>query len=378
MKIIFEDCPIFLLPKYSVIDSFYKFPNGSEIHFAGTDNQSYENLRGTSSDLNIIDEAAFCTELDYIMRSILIPQTLTTGAKTLLASTPPKTPAHDYFYIAQECKMLGFYSEFTIYQNTRVTKETIDLYALESGGYDSTTFRREYLCQFVVDDSLAIIPEWKDDYIETYEKDGFSHFMHRYTAMDLGVKDLTAVLFATYDFRRGILYVEEEAEMNGPTMTTPRLAALINDTEKKVYGELKPYLRISDNNNLLLLQDLGTLHACYFLPTNKDSLDAMVNEVRILVGEGRLRVNARCLKTIGGLKYGVFDDRRKEFARTTAYGHFDHLAALVYLIRNLDRQTNPVPSMFRLDDHRHFIPESYRSSDSTQVSVLRNIFKGGN
>lgn len=375
MKLILDDCPITMLPKYSVMDSFYRFPNGSEIHFAGTDNQNYENLRGTASDLNIIDEAAFCSELDYLMRSILIPQTLTTGAKTLLASTPPPTPAHDFFYIAQECRMEGAYSEFTVNQNLNIDRATIDLYAKESGGYESSTFKREYLCQFVVDDNLSIVPEWRDEFVSEYVKDGFSPFMHRYTAMDLGVKDLTAILFATYDFRRGILYIEDEAEMSGPQMTTPKLAMLVETKEAEVYGGIKPYTRVSDNNNLLLLQDLGALHQCHFIPTSKDSLDAMINEVRILVGEGRLRVDPKCAKLIGGLKYGVFDAKRKEFARTTAYGHFDHLAALVYLIRNLDRQTNPVPPMYNLSDFTHYVPESLRQSDGVNVSVLKNLFK---
>ena len=375
MKIILNDCPIFLLPHYSVMDSFYRFPNGSEIHYAGTDNQNYENLRGTASHLNIIDEAAFCSDLDYLMRSILIPQTLTTGAKTLLASTPPPTPAHDFFYIAQECKLQGAYSEFTVKDNLSLTKDTIDIYAKESGGYESSTFKREYLCQFVVDDSLSIVPEWRDEFEAEYVKDGFSPFMHRYTAMDLGVKDLTAILFATYDFRRGILYVEDEAEMSGPLMTTPKLAELVNQTETRVYGGIKPYTRISDNNNLLLLQDLGSLHDCHFSATSKDSLDAMINEVRILVGEGRLRVDPKCKKLLGGLKYGVFDAKRKEFARTTAYGHFDHLAALVYLIRNLDRQTNPVPAMYNLSDYTHYVPEGLRKSDSAAGNVLKNLFK---
>jgi len=373
MKIIFKDCPHDLLPKYSTIDSFYRFPNGSEIHFAGTDNQNYENLRGTSSDLNIIDEAGFCTELDYLMRSILIPQTLTTGAKTLLASTPPKTPAHDYFYIAQECKIAGHYSEFTINDNDSITAETIELYARDAGGKDSSTYQREYLCMFVVDDNLSIIPEWRDQFVSNYEKDGYSQFMHRYTAMDLGVKDLTAYIFGTYDFRRGILYIEDEGDMSGPTMTTPKLADAIREKEVEVFGDIEPYTRISDNNNLLLLQDLGSLHDCFFTPTSKDSLDAMINEVRILVSEGRLRVSPKCEKLIGCLKYGVFNEKRKEFARTTAYGHFDHLAALVYLVRNLDRQTNPIPSLYKLSDHTHFIPEYKRTSDSGANSALKNI-----
>lgn len=375
IKMLIQDCPEAMRPDYNTQDNVYRFKNGSEIHFAGTDNQNYESLRGTASHLNIVDEAAFCDELDYIVRSVLMPQTLTTKGTTILASTPPPTPAHDFYALAQEAMANGFYQEFSIYENKSVDKETLDLYAKESGGYESTTFKREYLVQFVVDESLAICPEWRDSYIDELPKTDIYEYLHKYVAMDLGVVDFTAAIFGTYHFPNATLYIEDEYTISGPKMTTPILAEDIKNKELELWADQKPYVRVSDNNNLLLLQDLGILHDLEFAPTSKDSLEAMVNELRIMVGSGRIKVSPRCVKLVQCLKYGVWDLRRKKFARVSHLGHFDHIAALIYLIRNLDKHTNPVPQLHNINLATHYVPRWTReqSQDARALTKAFNL-----
>lgn len=374
IQMLTQDCPVHIRPEWHLQDNVYRFQNGSEIHFAGTDNQNYESLRGTSSDLNIVDEAAFCDELDYIVRSVLMPQTLTTKGTTVLASTPPPTPAHDFYALAQEAMANGFYQEFNIFDNKSIDKETLDLYAKESGGYESTTFKREYLVKFVVDENLAICPEWRDDYIADLEKNDIYDYLHGYVAMDLGVVDFTAAIFAKYHFPSATLYIEDEYTISGPKMTTPILANALKDKEAELWGMSRPYVRVADNNNLLLLQDLGTLHEIEFAPTSKDSLEAMVNELRIMVGSGRVKVSSKCLKLIQCLKYGVWDSKRKKFARVRHLGHFDHIAALIYLIRNLDKHTNPVPQLHNVSRSTHYTPK-HTIERSEDVRALTKAFK---
>lgn len=354
-KWIISDAPRSLRPRYMSQDQVWAFPNGSEIHTAGTDNGHYESLRGTTSHLNIIDEAGFCDELDYILRSVLMPQTLTTGGTTLMASTPSKTPAHDWYGIAMECEAAGHYRCYDIYDNKTLDQSTIDKFAKESGGYNSSTFKREYLCQFIVDQELQIIPEWNSDYIVNTIPDEYRKYYHNYVSMDLGVKDFTAVLFGYYDFRRAKMIVTDELTMAGAAMTTLTLKDAIIEKERDNFGNLPVYRRVADNNNLLLLQDLGSMHQIHFAPTNKDSLDAMVNEVRMFVNEGRLHVDPKCTMLIGCLKYGIWDAKHKEFGRATVYRHFDHLASLIYMIRNLDQSTNPIPSTHFYNINTHHI-----------------------
>lgn len=354
-RIMLKTCPLELRPRYFSQDSLWKFPNGSEIHTAGTDNQHFDSLRGTSSHLNVVDEAGFCEDLLEIVNSILLPQTLTTGGTTLMASTPPRSPAHDFYSFVQECESSGFYSKFDVYANKSLAPETIAKFILESGGAQSTTWRREYLVEFIVDEEIQIVPEWKPEYIRSAELDEFRQFYHNYISMDLGVVDFTATLFAHYDFRRATLYVTDELTMSGPEMTTDKLKDAIRIKERENFGAWPTYRRVADNNNLLLLQDLGSLHGLHFMPTDKDSLEAMVNEVRIFVGAGRLIVSPKCKMLIGNLKYGIFDERHRTFARSTIYKHFDHLAALIYMIRNIDQTTNPVPNTYGLSTGSHWL-----------------------
>jgi hypothetical protein len=81
----------------------------------------------------------------------------------------------------------------------------------------------------------------------------------------------------------------------------------------------------------------------------------MVNEVRIMVGSGQIIIHPRCKMLIGCLKYGLWDKNRKEFARNKVYGHFDHLAALIYLVRNLAKHSNPVPQEHGFDPVRSWM-----------------------
>lgn len=354
-RMILKDCPETLKPTYKIMEQMWLFPNGSEIHMAGTDNGNAESLRGTASDLNLIDEAGFATDLDYVLRDILIPQTLTTGGKTLLASSPARTPAHDFTEISRECELDGYFHKFTIYDNPSVSQSTRDLYAKESGGYQSTTWLREYECKDVVDESLAIIPDWKDDYIREIERDDFYQYYHHYVGMDLGRIDNTALVLGTYLFRPATLYIEGEIVMEGSSWTTITLKEALLKKEAELWPGKKPFRRVSDNNNPHLINDLSSLHDVFFMQTDKDALEAMVNAVREMVVQGQLIVHPRCVNLIGCLRWGVWDAKRRGFDRSKKLGHFDTLAALIYLVRNLAKHSNPIPVAHGHENHRAWL-----------------------
>jgi hypothetical protein len=372
---ILEDCPIDIKPVYHSQDMCWNFANGAQIHLSGAQNGHEENLRGTSSNLAIVDEGGFIDDLNYVTNSILIPQLLTTQGTLCIASTPAKSPSHSFTELARECELAGNYSKFTIYENTSLNDKLISQYARESGGKDSTTFKREYLCEFVTDSASQIIPEWDDKYIESHTKTEITKYFHRYVAMDLGVKDFTAVLFGHYDFTRAVLFIEDELTLNGNELTTKTLADEIKTKEKEIFGDIEPYRRISDNNNLMLIQDLQYLNDLSFSPTTKESLEAMVNELRIMVASGRVRINSRCKMLIGCLKYGIWSENNKMFARSTTYKHQDHLAALIYLVRNLDTHSNPIPNTHNISVYTHHINRGFDKDTTDSMENLVSIFK---
>lgn len=347
--VVLETCPKNIRPKYKVQGSKWVFSNGSEIKLVGLD-KSPNSLRGNVIDEIILDEAGFVSNLDYIYKSIIVPATLhRPNCKIIMISTPPSTPAHAFVDFIHKAEVEGSYAKLDIYSNPRITNADIERMAKELGGFESTAFRRECLCELVTDSDSQIIPEWKDTYVVHNEPDEYRWHYHNYVSMDLGVKDFTLVLFGYYDFRRATLVIEDEVKLNGPQLTTVVLKDTVASIENNLWSDRKVYRRISDNNNPQLLQDLSILHRISFISTDKDKLETMINETRMLINQGRVEVDPKCEQLIGCLKYGVWDAKKKAFARSSAYGHFDALAALVYLCRNLDKHCNPIPPTYGFD-----------------------------
>lgn len=350
MKTICQDAPSNIKPIFKGHQGKYVFPStGSEITFAGTDLGNAENLRGNASHLNIVDEAASMSDLLYVLNDILLPQTLTTKGTTLIASTPPRSPSHEFCDIAREAELTKFYSKYTIWDNTSIAKEDLTRFIEAAGGIESTTFKREYMCEFIVDSNLALCREWNKSYVIDENRTEFYNYYDRYVSMDIGVRDFTAILFGYYDFMQARLYIQDEVTIKGQDVTTPNISKAIKDKEVILWSTKPPRKRIADNNNLILLQDLETSHKLPFMATNKDQLEAMVNELRMWVGAGKVIIDSKCTYLIGCLEYGIWDAGSnkskvyKGFARASGYGHFDHLAALIYMIRNIDVYNNPIP-----------------------------------
>ena len=349
VPVILQDCPQHLKPKR--VNGTWEFPNGSRIYTAGVNNQHADDLRGTASHLNIVDEAGMVDDLDYLVKSVLMPQQLTVNGTMLLLSTPPPSSDHDYARIYHEAKEDGEVTEFTIYDNARVmaNKEMFDAYVKEAGGLDSTTWQREYLVKFVSDTNKIILPEWllvKDKCIKTdadYEYDRLKQYYLKYTGMDLGFKHNTCLLFGYADFQRGVFVIEDELVLNGTDVTSEAIATGTLEVESRLWDKPKSLMRISDNNNPILLNDINVKHNVLFNGTTKDSLQAMIGQTRLFIGQGKLEVHERCKYLLGCLEYGVWDKNRAAFAESRKYGHYDALAALVYLLRYVDFETNPVP-----------------------------------
>lgn len=352
-KELFNKIPEKYRGKWNSQEGAYFFQNGSICHVLGVNNGAEDDARGTSTDLALIDESAFVDNLQYLTDSVLMPQLLTVkDSRLIMASSSPLSPAHEFCDYISKAKLENSYHSYSIYDGG-YDNDLIDEFCSEAGGKESTTWRREYLNEIIIDEDYAIIPEAKNLKTTITQAEHKKHY-HKYVAMDIGIRDLTVVLFGYYDFKRATLCIEHEYSINGPRMTTPIVAENVKQIEKELWGNEAPYKRISDNNNLLLLQDLGYLHDCHFIPTSKDSLEAMVNEMRIWVKNGRLEVDPSCVLLIESLKYGFWNDNRSDFGRSATLGHFDAVAALMYLIRNVDVTTNPIPLKITFDDHVDF------------------------
>jgi len=365
MRIILEDCPDELRPEWRENDKIWLFPNGSEIQFAGTDNGSHEGLRGGSADLCIVDEAGFCDHLDYVIKYVLRPTLLTTGGKIIMISTPSKSSDHEFIqnYVIP-WQLDGSLLVLNIYDNPMLTPEVIEeLKADYPTGENDPAYRREYLCDIIRDKDSVVIPEFTPEkemeVVKAWERP--PHY-DAYTSGDVGFRHLTVYLFAYYDFKKATIVIEDELVMNGPEMTTEKLAAEIRKKEEANFfitkddGEIEPkaiYMRVMDNE-LILLNDLNRLHNLSFLPTQKDNKEAQINNVRMMISNNQIAINPKCKHLIYHLKGAswktgnsvnrVFAELSDTQDHSVRGGHADALDALIYLVRNVIKTKNPYPA----------------------------------
>lgn len=380
IKDILADCPVEFLPKWDTQNSCYVFPNGTEFHLYGTDSGQADSLRGQRTELAIIDEAAFVQDgtLRYIVQDVLLPQTLTCNGRIILASTPQKyqtQSGEEFRDFCNEAKMVDAYHTKTIYENTSLSEALIAEYCKESGGKHSITWRVEYCCEFIIDPEKRILPEWDTaKHVEDIPNPQMFGHYHKYVAMDLGVKrDFTVMLFGYYDFHKAKLVILDEHKMKN--MTSQELIDDMKAKEEFLFSNFPVYRRVADTDNPLLLNDMAHIHGLPIIPTTKSTLETMVNELRIFIDAGKLVVHPRCKFLAGSLENAVWANNaagrmRKDFSRSPTYGHFDALAALMYLVRNVDVHSNPIPADHGVDAANMFVVK-----DRRQEHELSKLFK---
>jgi len=382
MDEIFKDCPPEMRPEFKQNDYMYVFPNGSQIQMAGTDGGHHESLRGGKSDMWIIDEAGFCTDLSYVIRSILAPTTLTTGGRGILASTPSKSPDHEF--IVNFVKPAEFKKElikYTIYDNPLIDEKTLQEVIDEfPSGIEDPEFKREYLCEIVRGES-SVIPEFTREAEKDIVKEVTRPpFFDSYVSMDIGFRDQTAVLFGYWDFKNAALVIEDEFIQDGETLLMDKFALDVRKKEEKLWtspisGEFKaPYMRVADNNNQIMLNQLTYDHNLMFIPTRKDQKEAAIATLRLKIANRQIIIHPRCETLIYHLQNATWDKKGKNFTRSPDGSHYDCLDALIYMMRNVSENKNPYPAGYGIKNTDFFTPDSQKKYTKSEEAWI-NIFK---
>lgn len=378
---IITSCPKELRPTFKVQERAWVFPNGSRIELTGLDGGRAESIRGGSCHLAIIDEAGLVSDLKYIVTSILLPTTLTTKGKIILASTPPKTSAHPFVEYVNVARIQNNLVTKTIHDNPQIDADELQKIIVENGGADSITFRREFLCHIILDQDSAVVPEFtpelKEKIVKEWER---APFYDGYVSMDLGLKDLTVVLFAWYDFKNAKLIVEDEYVINGQRFNTQVLAEGIKKkeaehfTDKLTGEERPPYLRVSDNN-LIVINDLWQLHGLRFIATRKDDADAALNNMKIMLQNEKIIINPRCRTLITHLESAVWNKSKSSFERSADFGHFDAIDSLKYMVRNVQQQKNPYPNGYlnKYNENHFTALNKPQYSHYSQFATITNL-----
>lgn len=375
---VLRNCPEEFKPTYSQQTRSFTFPNKSVIYLTGTEKGSADSARGTSMDLGVVDEARDIADLAYVVGDVLMPQTLTTGGRILITSTPPDSTSHEFIRQVRAAKEAGSYWHATVYDNPRVTAAEIEDMVREMGGRNSVRFRREYLAELIMDTSYAVIPEFTKERKEQIVKEmPRPPYYDAYVSCDLGFVDYSAVLFAYYDFRLAQLVVEDELVVQRTVLE--ELERRVAAKELELWGKDHPvYYRVMDAPPVVI-ESVNSVEGRSWAPAPKLPKEVGVNAIRDAVIWDRMRIHPRCEILIDHLETAVWNKKRNKFARSGEKGHFDTLDALIYLERILNKSKNPYPEAAKPTSDMIFDPRKHGENTEKQerFAAFRRIFYNG-
>lgn len=358
---ILPDCPQEFKPEYSTQSKTFVFRNGSVIRVRGTNGETADSLRGGSADLVILDEAGKMDSLAYVVDSVVTPMTLTTDGSVILATTPAVTPAHDSKKICDQAFAKGHGHEFTLLDAPHLSTEQ-KTRALESAHEaledipriltgelmpKGTTALREYFCKWVTDSGSAVVPEF-DAKARSECVIGVPRppYFDAYVAMDPGMVDNTGIIFGYWDIREQRLVIERT--WKEPQAGTPEIAKAIRDTEQRLWGDVQPYMRISDIDKRLIA-DLIRSFGLPFVQAWKPRSHGAVWHMRQMVKSRQIIILPEAGPDLPRqLENATWNTRGTDMERDESEdsidGHYDLVAALKYLCLMIVKDHNPYPA----------------------------------
>lgn len=379
LRKVLSDCPVGLRPKWSTLEQEYRFPNGSILAIAGCDAQRYEDLRGTESDEIYMDEVGFIDDLDYILKDVLLPQVQHTGGKVILVSTPARSPSHPSVAIAMDHKKTGNFFECTCWDSPRSTKEELEEYFRDLANgepldsfYQTSTFRREYMAEFVIDEERAVVPEWtKAKQLECVREVPLPERYDAYVGIDLGWRDGLAFVLGYWDFKNARLVITDEYL----TFRTPidQFQQTCLKIEQNRLG-LKQPLRVIDHEPLVIAE--LNRRKYYVREAVKRDKELAINMLRELIRDGKFVLHPRCKQLSAQLTGTIWNEQRTSFERDKM-GHGDLLDALIYLNRIIPRNKDPWGNdepLYDFDKFEYFAAEKKANSDLGRK--LEQIYTG--
>jgi hypothetical protein len=359
----YEDCPPKLRPYFDKQRFMLKFPNGSTIIFRGSNNQQHRIRRGQEFHEAGIDEARDVDNLAELIESVVFPALFSKdGGHLIISSTPADTRSHPLFTYRTRAKAEGWFIGIDIWEANRMAPDVYPLELIDEWKKETLQapdgqdiWEREYECKWVINKRKMAIPEWRTETMAAVSlRDPYYNFYHHYIGCDWGYKDFTALVFGTYNFRKARLEMDGELTFSGKDVRSDLISDRIKVMCKHLWGsDFNMWRQVSDSADPILINELNKYDGMNFVPVEKaHTLEAMLNEFRILVSQGKIIVSPKCQMLIHDLETAVWTDKRDKLDQDVFAHHFDHLMASVYLTRVLDMNTNPIPKDFMIDGVR--------------------------
>lgn len=341
---VLEDCPIELRPKYMASKKEWRFRNGSVVKLIGLD-KNPNGLRGNAIDILIIDESAFVRNLKTLYMSVIVPATMKRRFKLIFPSTPPESPEHFWAKdLIPRAKAKNAYVHLTIDDISDLPKAEKDRLLWEVGGPHSTTARREFYGEIIADEERAAVTTFSQAlHVQAYEPT----LVYWQAFGDAGgVQDKTVILKGAFCHKLKKIVVRSELVFEHKT-PSPVIIQTIRDTFPGC-----PLTLDAPGQTLIDYSSMGLQAA---LP-QKDQFDAGLQLLNASFYKHEIIIHPDCKFLIRSLEGALLNRQRSDYERSPELGHADAVAALVYLIRCIDRREY-FPEIARLDPAKHHVPE---------------------
>jgi len=380
MRLIAEQAPPELRPVFVTGKSRWVFPEegpaaGAFVQLVGADDVGgADTARGGAVVLNIVDEAAFIDCLDYLLNSVVKPMGMRAAAQTVLTTSPALSPDHYSCDVEDTCAAQGALIVRDYWSPGMLTREEkVAFLEGEAAALNLTleqftatsTYRREYGCQRVLDTTLAVVPEFPEHRATIVEAGRVAvrpPYCDLYFAGDPGTDDFFGGLFAVVDWRRSKLVIEHELlleKANTATFVREWQAVMAAHypcaqddvrsmrivTADNAYNVVRPYAAILDTTvSKAICADIHSYHGLSFSPAVTADRETSINELRLVVASGRLEIHPRCEKLITQLGVATRKKPGGDMVRSKRHGHFDLVSSCRYLVRSIDWTHNPFPA----------------------------------
>lgn len=361
----------------------------SIIDIAGCDGGHYENLRGQEAHLWIVDEGAFVPELSTVVDEVLWPQTWNTGGPGLIASSPPDTPGHAFQGYYLGAKRVGLSARATFWETPRYSETekwdivrqgaemkrmTVEEFML------STVYRREFLAEFVVEETRACLPRLTETLAErlTVPEVSTPLFADWYTVIDLGgSRDPTFITTGYYDFRR-----QKERWQRGKKLirpTTEEIAKEARALELETFGQQRElrgmHFRIMDDDLGIVRRDLAQKYGLVTIAPQKDDKQAGLMGLQDAMLREEVEFDPACPEILAQCQAAIWNKQHTEYERVEGFGHFDALDCVLYGHRNVIPNKGRVPHLYGVD-LQNTIPARGQPELSKSSKALLRAFGG--
>jgi hypothetical protein len=356
---VLSDCPQSLRPSYHKSSKTWKYRHGSTIKLIGVD-KNPNGLRGNNMDILVMDESAFIRNLRTLYTSIIVPATMKRKFKLIFPSTPPESPEHFWASeLVPRAKKLGNYVHKTIDDISDLDPKERQRLLDEVGGEFSTTARREFFGEIIADSERAVASTFHEGlHVQRHEPELCFWQLFGDTG---GVRDKTVILKGTFCHRIKKIVVRSELVFENNTPTP-----VISEEIKRVHGQMPIALDASGQT----LIDLGSLGIHAALP-QKDEFAAGIQLLNRAFFNCEIIIHPDCEFLIKSLRGGLFNRQRTDYERSRELGHLDAIAALIYLIRSIDRR-DFFPVQNSLDPSRYHVGD-YLDPLSQELKKLGNF-----